>query len=149
MLGTLTLYSHMLCWCPSLSPPTTRLQMHNRHFTARLGVMEPGWACWDGSPPDGVKMGDLVGFTRPRGLKYDTPAATATHRFSFCFGRWWDADFACTEGCVSRCEWMKTVSRRTSNKEGLCKSSSYEHYNNNSIYVLHLYVVFYSLCSSK
>lgn len=40
--------------------------MHNRHFTARLGVMEPGWACGDGSPPGGLEMGDLVGFTMPR-----------------------------------------------------------------------------------
>lgn len=87
MLGALTLYSNMLCWWPSLSPPTPCLQMHNRHFTARLGVMEPGWACWDGSPPDGVEMGDLVGFTRPRGLKHNTPAATAPGRVWFCFGR--------------------------------------------------------------
>lgn len=136
----------MLCGCPSLRPSTTRLQMHNRHFTARLGVMEPGWACGDGSPPDGVEMGDLVGFTRPRGLRYDTPAATAPHSFSFCFDRRWDADFVSTQGCANRFEWMKNASGQTSNEEGLNKSSSFEHHNSSDVFYFFTSMLSFRFC---
>lgn len=47
--------------------PPTCLHRHNGHFTARLGVMEPGWACKDGSPPDGNEVGDVEGLMWPRG----------------------------------------------------------------------------------
>lgn len=55
-------------WCPTQRPiPPTCLHTHNGHFTARLGVMEPGWVGRDGSPPDGDEMGDLAALRRPWG----------------------------------------------------------------------------------